>query len=67
MSVRLLTNYHPFKLHTPGINLVLDYCDNCKLFSVVYCKQLRKLQSILNTGVLQRVSEKADNLETKIL
>lgn len=42
-------NYHPFKLHTPGINLVLDYCDNCKLFSVAYYKQLRKLQSVLNT------------------
>ena len=49
MSVHLLTNYHPFKLHTPGINLVLDYCDNCKLFSVAYYKQLRKLQSVLNT------------------
>lgn len=49
MSVYLLSNYHPFKLHTPGINLVLDYGDNFKLFSVVHYEQLRKLQSVRNT------------------
>lgn len=65
-SIHLLFNYDCFKLHTPGINLVLDYCDNFKLFSVVHYEQLRKLQYVLNTWYSMRVSEKADNLETKI-
>lgn len=48
-SVHPLSNDRPFKLHTPRINLVLDYPGNFKLLSVVHYEQLMKLHSVLNT------------------
>lgn len=66
IPVHLPYSDHPVRLQTPGINLVLDYSDNFKLFSVVHCEQLRKLPSVLILDIPPRVPEKADNLEPKI-